>query len=68
MAKYEVWGRQAIGQTKRNRLASGFSTEAEARKVLTKLKAQGFSDAVVVQRPPQFGRIKGLLKSGLDPK
>jgi hypothetical protein len=55
MAKYEVWGRQAIGQSKRNRLASGFSTEAEARKVLTKLKAQGFSDAVVVQRPPQFG-------------
>jgi hypothetical protein len=66
VAKYEVWGRKEVGKGQRYRLAFGFSTEADARSADAKLKAQGFQDTVVVQRPPRYGCIAGLQKTGLQ--
>ena len=66
MAKYEIWGRKEIGLGKRRRLAYGFSTESAAREALEKLKAEGFEDSVITQRPPPYGRISGLQRGGRD--
>jgi hypothetical protein len=61
MAKYEVWARTG---TTRKRVSPGFATEAEAQAKLRKLEAEGFTDLVVVQRPPSYGNIKGQTKKG----
>jgi len=64
MAKYEVWGRDGTRQ-RRRRLRRGFSSEAEARRARIELARRGMVDLVVVQRPPSYGRIKGIQKRGL---
>lgn len=50
--KYEVWGR--VGNA-RKRLRGGFTTEAAARRTQLQLGREGFTDLVVVQRPPSYG-------------
>ncbi len=64
MAKYEVWGRREIGKGKRERLAFGLSNEVDAQKVRSKYRAEGLADCIIVQRPPRYGSIKGLQKTG----
>jgi hypothetical protein len=68
LSKYEVWGRKEIGKGRRQRLAFGLSSEADARSARTELMAKGFQDTVVVQRPPQYGRIGGLQNQGRQKK
>jgi hypothetical protein len=63
MAKYDVWGR--VGKT-RKRLRGGFASESDARRVRDELGRAGIGDLVVVQRPPSYGRIRGLQKRGLQ--
>jgi hypothetical protein len=63
MPKYEIWGR-AKKDAPRKRLAFGFITEAEARKAMREVIANGFIDVVPVQRPVRYGRIKGLQRKG----
>jgi hypothetical protein len=62
LATYEVWGRVA-GRLRR--LQFGLSSQIEARRVRRELTEQGHSDLVIVQRPPRYGRIKGLQNRGL---
>ncbi len=67
--KYEVWGRDEKGKRHR-RLAFGFSSETDARMARAELMVKGVQDAVVVQRPATYGKIRRLQRSGLlrDPK
>jgi hypothetical protein len=64
-AKYEVWGRRKP-RGKREPLAFGFPTEKAARIVCGEMCQKGFLDCVVVQRPPRYGWITGLQKTGLE--
>jgi hypothetical protein len=64
MAKYEVWGRKEIGRGKRQRLAHGLASETRARRELEKLKAEGYKDAIITQRPPTYGGISGIQRQG----
>ena len=68
LAKYEVWGRKEISKGRRQRLAFGLSSEADARSARTELMEKGFLDTVVVQRPPRYGRIEGLQNQGRQKK
>lgn len=58
--KYEVWGRKKLGQGRRVRLAYALENEADAKAARDRLKAGGFGDALIVQRPPKYGRNSGL--------
>jgi hypothetical protein len=60
---FDVWGRTGPGQS-RKRLSKTFKTEAEARTAMSKLKAQGFTDVVIAQRPVKYGTVKGLQRKG----
>ena len=64
-AKYEGWGRKKT-RAKRERLAFGFPTEKAARIICDEMSLKGFIDCVVVQRPPKYGQITGLQKTGLE--
>jgi hypothetical protein len=65
VAKYEIWGRKEQGK-RRFRLAFGFTAERHARTERERLIKSGFIDVVIVQQPPRYGRIKGLLNAGRD--
>jgi hypothetical protein len=60
---FDVWGRTSLGQS-RKRLSKTFKTEAEARTAMRKLKAKGFIDVVIAQRPVRYGNVKGLQRKG----
>lgn len=64
MARYEIWGRMEFGRGKRQRLAYGFSAENDAREALEKLKAEGYKDSIIAQRPPAYGHISGIQREG----
>jgi hypothetical protein len=66
MVRYEVWGRKELGQGKRLRLAHGLTTERGARTAREGLKAEGFKDAVIVQRPAKYGRTIGVQRQGRE--
>ena len=63
--KYEVWGSTNSDEGRR-RLASGFLTEEEAQAARKTLIQKGWVNCVVVQRPPRYGRMAGLQKTGLS--
>ena len=65
MVKYEVWGRKEVGQGERARLSHGLASEADATEELKKLKAEGYKDSIITQRPTVYGRISGLQRQGL---
>ena len=62
MAKYEVWGRKAIGKGKRRKLAYGLCSENEAKTKRQELIDQGYSDCVCVRTQPAYDAGGGIAR------
>ena len=60
--KFEVWGHKVVGKGQRLRLRFNLDSRASADWAVSELRREGYADLVLSQRPPSYGRLKGIQK------